>query len=611
MTDRGLHAVWLGTRAVLVAGPVDETQDASPPRIAVKLGDRAVPLEVEALTYGDPQRPAVLAVGHLPSTAHGGQATAATVGEGDAAPTIPMEEFERCGERLRTLVREELSGLPAERRAEVLAFVLAATRRYLLEPGSQTLARRLSRLREALREQLPRVAASADQPYAVDVDSLYEIDPEAFWLKGWVHDEDGMLAALTAVSPEGARAGVLDGAFRHARIDVQERYAAPGGQAEQRHGFITCLTLPSPSRLPAGWVVELRSSTGAALEVQAPAVERDIVTVRSHVLRDLEAERPGEEVLMREQVHPALQRIQHRLEQAVEIDAVVDVGPHRPARPEVSVIVPLYKRIDFVEHQLAQFAHDPELAAADLVYVLDSPEITDNLLDAAHALSALHEVPLRVVVLKRNAGFSGANNAAVSVARGRRLVLLNSDVIPDRPGWLGRMGAFYDATPQIGALGPKLLYEDESIQHAGLYFYRTPGSAQWGNQHYFKGMHRSFPAANIARPVPGVTAACMMLDRDLYEQAGGLSHAYVQGGYEDSDLCLQLIERGRQNWYMPGAELYHLEAQSYPSQFRKLATKYNMWLHTQRWNERIEAVCEEYSGQAPRGIGSVVAEPAR
>ena len=131
------------------------------------------------------------------------------------------------------------------------------------------------------------------------------------------------------------------------------------------------------------------------------------------------------------------------------------------------MIVPLYKRIDFVEHQIAHFAHDPELAAADLLYVLDSPEIADNLLDSAHALSALHRVPLRIAVMARNAGYSGANNAGVSVARGRRIVLLNSDVIPDRPGWLGKMSTFYEATPNIGALGPKLLYEDDSVQHAG------------------------------------------------------------------------------------------------------------------------------------------------
>ena len=131
----------------------------------------------------------------------------------------------------------------------------------------------------------------------------------------------------------------------------------------------------------------------------------------------------------------------------------------------------------------------------------------------------------------------------------------------------------------------------------------------WGNQHYFKGMHRSFPAANVARTVPAITAACMMIDRDLYEQAGGLSHGYVQGGYEDSDLCLRLIELGRQNWYMPGAELYHLEAQSYPSDFRKMATRYNMWLHTNTWNDRIEEVSQELGLQPRASKDSALAEP--
>ena len=87
-------------------------------------------------------------------------------------------------------------------------------------------------------------------------------------------------------------------------------------------------------------------------------------------------------------------------------------------------------------------------------------------------------------------------------------------------------------------------------------------------------------------------------------------HSYVQGGYEDSDLCLQLIELGRQNWYMPGAELYHLEAQSYTTERRKLAADYNVWLHTHKWNERIEEVSKEHGQQQP-GKDSALAEPWR
>jgi GT2 family glycosyltransferase len=178
---------------------------------------------------------------------------------------------------------------------------------------------------------------------------------------------------------------------------------------------------------------------------------------------------------------------------------------------------------------------------------------------------------------------------------------MNSDVLPDRPGWLGKMVDFYDSTPDIGALGPKLLYEDDSLQHAGLYFhdvslqaqgiyhYQDRGFSMWENAHYYKGLHRRLPQANVARAVPAVTGACLMISRSLYQDVGGLRGIYVQGTYEDSDLCLRLVEAERENWYLPDAELYHPEAQSYTygTDIRRLATRYNMWLHTHLWNDLI------------------------
>jgi GT2 family glycosyltransferase len=206
----------------------------------------------------------------------------------------------------------------------------------------------------------------------------------------------------------------------------------------------------------------------------------------------------------------------------------------------------------------------------------------------APELFALHDLPFRVVNLTSGAGFAGANNHGIEVARARRLLLLNSDVIPDRPGWIDTLNEFHASTPGIGALGPKLLYEDDSIQHAGLYFARSAGSDRWENAHCFKGLHRTLPEANVARPVPAVTAACMMVDRDLYEQVGGLPLHYVQGDYEDSELCLRIAEAGKENWYLPSAELYHLEGQSYVPAARRIPSEYNMWLHSSLWGEQIE-----------------------
>jgi len=276
------------------------------------------------------------------------------------------------------------------------------------------------------------------------------------------------------------------------------------------------------------------------------------------------------------------------------VESVVQYGTPVES-PDVSIIVPLYQRIDFLEQQLAQFVHDPEIFEAELIYVLDSPELADALRDAAAQLFPLYRMPFKIVTLKQNAGFSAVNNVGASLARGRLLLLLNSDVLPDKPGWLGRMIEFYDSTPGIGALGPKLLFEDDSLQHAGVYFFPLADSSLWENMHYFKGLHRRLPVANVPRPVPAVTGACLMIDSDLYQRFGGLRSIYVQGDYEDSDLCLQLVEAGYENWYLPDAELYHLEGQSQAVSSRQLHNRYNIWLHTRLWRERIGEAMDRYA----------------
>jgi GT2 family glycosyltransferase len=261
-----------------------------------------------------------------------------------------------------------------------------------------------------------------------------------------------------------------------------------------------------------------------------------------------------------------------------------------PEAPEVSVVVPLYGRIDLVEHQLAQFGSDPEFQRVDLIYVLDSPDLAENLRASAGDLLDIYGVPFRVAFLPRNVGFATANNVGASLGQASLLLLCNSDVFPREPGWLSRMAEFYRSTPSIGALGPRLLFEDESIQHAGMYFRKLDEPGLWENMHYHKGLHRSTPAANVTRRVPAVTAACLMIDHELFRSVGGLRSIYIQGDYEDSDLCLRLHDAGYENWYFADAELYHLEGQSYPSPLRASAGRYNCWLHSHLWGDRIDAL---------------------
>jgi GT2 family glycosyltransferase len=508
---------------------------------------------------------------------------------------MPREQWEEVSGELKGLVREELASLDAAARESVLELLADSTS--IGDEPSLELSASLFGIREVLRERLPRGAVKPEQPAGLAVEQILAVDDRSFWINGWMHDEDG-LGEVVAVSPEGARVHVTEDAFRYERPDVVEFYSGLGLDRTAMHGFTAHFTLAAPSLLAGGWIAELHTSDGLQIEIQCPAAVRDPQQARSAILGELGARGSIGGDLAATHGRDALTRLQRRIVTESTIESI-DAYGEPPADPEVSVVVPLYKRLDFLEHQLLQFSRDPDFAAVELIYVLDSTDQADELAKQAGELFALYGQSFQVVNLSSGAGFAGANGHGIEASRGRRLLLLNSDVIPDRPGWIGAMSEFYDETEGIGALGPKLLYEDDSLQHAGLYFHRAPGAELWENAHCFKGLHRSFPAANVARPVPAVTAACMLIDRDLYDEVGGLPLHYVQGDYEDSELCLKLAAAGRENWYLPEVELYHLEGQSYAPGVRRVPSEYNMWLHSELWGARIEAAMVDFEPHAP------------
>ena len=473
---------------------------------------------------------------------------------------------------------------------ELQRLVMSLALPHLDGPGGFSLGKDLHEIREALRRPLPRPAIEHDEPQAVVVDRLLALGDRAFWVEGWTRDEDRTFTTLTVISPDG-QAVELENAFRFRRPDVEDHLGAVG--PHYKHGFAALFELPAPSRLQSGWIVQWTDPEGRGIETEAPAADDNAEAAQESLLERFTHDEPNGEELRRNHLRPALARLQDRHRDSIEVESLVDYGVPNES-PSVSVVVTLYGRIDFLHHQVLHFAQDPGMRDAELIYVLDSPELAEPLHHLAAQMHALHGFPFRVAKLSRNAGFPVANILGTALARGRLLLLLNSDVLPDRPGWIEQMAGFYDSQPDIGALGPKLLFEDDSIQHAGVYFEREADSGLWGNLHYFKGLHREFPDATVTRPVPALTGACLMVDRALYEDVGGLRHEYIlQGGYEDSDLCLRLIERGRRNWYLADAELYHLEGQAHAPVSRQTTVAHNTWLQTELWGPLIEQITND------------------
>jgi GT2 family glycosyltransferase len=584
------RAGWLSRDVLLLLGEFEGTQAPG-----VSLHRNGQQLSVESRLFPLPGAgnglPEGMLVALVPARESSDSSGTLVIATPTASVDVELADLRRASD-LRALVLQCLAPLDATTRNDICDFL---ARTVMAHPGRgrEQLGESLFKLRQALRERLPSYRHSRKATRALSLDRLTAIDERCFYLEGWVRDVESEIVRVTAVSPEGQRAEVRERMFQYARPDVSAFFTSIGNEPMARHGFICFIELDAPSSLSQGWVLEMENEHGDVLESGGPKVQRDLLSARDALLADPARDRLPIEELMANHVYPAISRIQKRVEELTRVDTVDQFGDP-PGSPDVSMVVPLYQRIDLIEQQLAEFAHDPQLQQADLVYVLDSPEQGIYLLDLASRLYPIYRVPFRVAVLEQNVGFAGANNAGASIAKGRLLLLMNSDVLPDEPGWLGRMRDFYDGTPGIGALGVKLLYEDESIQHAGMYFHRPINTDLWLDAHYFKGLHRDFPAANITRIVPGVSGACMMIDAELYRRLGGLGGNYVQGDYEDFDLCLRLAAEGLDSWYLPDVELYHLEALSYTGNLRVPANRYNMWLHTHLWRERIEALMENH-----------------
>jgi GT2 family glycosyltransferase len=486
-----------------------------------------------------------------------------------------------ASDELRSVARARLAWLDSTTRARIQACGIDT-----LAQSSDpfTLAQNLAVIHRALHESARDRHVAPGVRRSAGFEAVLRTSESSFYLKGWLGSSAG-LHQLVAYSPEGHAVDLMAAPciFDH---------AASGDGSE---GFGIHAQLTSPSLLVDGWTLALVENDGAVTTLTGPPVSSAPEVVRSSLLGYVTADPPSP-TLLRDSVYEGLARLEAQPRARAVIDERLEFGAPL-SNPDVSIVICLYKRLDLLQHQIAQFAADEELRHAEIIYVLDSPELRSAFREMAFDLHALYRMRFRAVILDRHAGYAAANNAGVSVANGRLLLLCNSDVFPTRTGWLQDMTRFYDATPNVGALAPKLLFEDNTIQHAGMYFQYEPLSGVWTNRHYYKGFERGLPEANMTREVPAVTGACTMLARALYHEHDGFRSCYVQGDYEDSDLCLRLRAGGRHNWYLATVEMYHLEGQSYEPELRRSLAPYNAWRHTRLWGDTLAATMVEFGGE--------------
>ncbi len=166
---------------------------------------------------------------------------------------------------------------------------------------------------------------------------------------------------------------------------------------------------------------------------------------------------------------------------------------------------------------------------------------------------------VHVVKWEREFNYSAINNYGVTFAKGEYLLFLNNDTELINPESIEEMLGFCQQD-EVGVTGVRLLYSDDTIQHAGVVvgFGGIAG-------HTFIGLHKAessyFNRAMCAQNYNAVTAACMMSKRSLFDQVGGFTEELAIA-FNDIDYCMKIRELGKLVVYAPYALFYHYESKS-------------------------------------------------
>jgi GT2 family glycosyltransferase len=248
----------------------------------------------------------------------------------------------------------------------------------------------------------------------------------------------------------------------------------------------------------------------------------------------------------------------------------------RPA-PRVSVVVPTTASPDLVAGTLALLTE--ATAYPDLeVIVLDNSR-------GRHPDGVARLAGAAVTLLECDESFNWArfSNMGARRSTGELLLFLNDDMEATHPTWLEEL-VRVGVRPDVGAVGPLLLYPDGTIQHAGVLIVSHGGGAA----HLFQGLD---PAADlyldlqrVARESSAVTGACLLVPRADFEAVGGFDEALAVSG-NDVDFCLRLVAAGRRVLWTPRSVLVHHEGRSRRN-VAYLRDEGRLW---ERWSHRLSA----------------------
>ena len=239
-------------------------------------------------------------------------------------------------------------------------------------------------------------------------------------------------------------------------------------------------------------------------------------------------------------------------------------GPMRVcSEPTLSIIIPLYGSTRF---ELTQI---PVLASLrqpnwEIIFGVDDPDILEEVKKNVTRLSALYDLPIKIVTPLINLGFAGINNFSIRYACSENILFLNSDCFLTDSDPINSGLSCLKIQDNVGAVGFRLLYSDQTIQHDGM------AVSKWEhnnifilNDHPRQGLPENLIPEHIVNDKASMlTGACLLITKKVFNDVSGFNCDYFKGDFEDSDLCLKIRSLGKKLAIVRRPGIYHLERQS-------------------------------------------------
>lgn len=230
--------------------------------------------------------------------------------------------------------------------------------------------------------------------------------------------------------------------------------------------------------------------------------------------------------------------------------------PLPEATPLVSMLIPTRDRRALTETCVRSILDKSTYTNYEIL-ILDNGSIEAETLEF---FEQIQQEDKRVRVLRYDYPFnySAINNFGARYAHGEIIGLINNDLEVISADWLTEMVS-HVIRPDIGCVGAKLYYSNDTIQHAGV-ICSLGGVAGHSHKHFPRNHPGYFYRLLLTQTLSAVTAACLLIRKSVFDEVNGLDEDNLKVAFNDVDFCLKVRSAGYRNLWTPYAELYHYES---------------------------------------------------